>query len=258
MADQNYTLGRGKIYFSRFKPGTRIPEGYRYIGNSPEFNLTIETETLDHFSSDAGIREKDDGVPLEVTRTGSFSTDNVIPANIAMFFFGTHDIFTQVAKAAGDETFTDVKKGMFYQLGVTNTNPTGVRNVTEAGFAVKKGATTFTKGTDYNINFVTGMLEIIETGAILNDDDIAVTWASAQSTRERVISGSEPVEGAMKYIADNPKGEDYDYTLPYVKITPNGDFALKGDEWQVIPFNLEALKPTNSEAILLDGRPFGA
>ena len=46
MDNKNYTLGRGKVYFSRFKAGTQIPAGFFYIGNTPEFNLTIESEVL--------------------------------------------------------------------------------------------------------------------------------------------------------------------------------------------------------------------
>jgi hypothetical protein len=31
----NQTLGRGKVNFSLFKPGTQTPAGFRYIGNTP-------------------------------------------------------------------------------------------------------------------------------------------------------------------------------------------------------------------------------
>ena len=57
--NQNYTLGRGKVYFSRFIAAIQTPEGFEYIGNTPELSFTIESENLDHFSSDAGVREKD-------------------------------------------------------------------------------------------------------------------------------------------------------------------------------------------------------
>ena len=97
MANNNYTLGRGKVNLARFKDGTQEPDGFRYIGNTPEFNLSIELEELDHFSSDEGIREKDDSVPLEVNRTGSMITDNVSPENVALFFFGSYDKVTQAA-----------------------------------------------------------------------------------------------------------------------------------------------------------------
>ena len=35
MATKNYTLGRGKVHFSRFKTGTQVPAGFFYIGNTP-------------------------------------------------------------------------------------------------------------------------------------------------------------------------------------------------------------------------------
>ena len=44
--------------------------------------------------------------------------------------------------------------------------------------------------------------------------------------------------------------------MPYVKISPNGDYALKGDEWQQIPFNIEILKKTGFEALYSDGRAY--
>ena len=57
----------------------------------------------------------------------------------------------------------------------------------------------------------------------------------------------------MIYRTKNPKGADCTYFLPYVKLSPNGDYALKGDEWQQIPLSVEVLKPTNAEAIYRDG-----
>lgn len=258
MATKNYTLGRGKVHFSRFKTGTQVPAGFYYIGNTPEFNLTIESETLDHFSSDEGIREKDDSVPLEVTRTGSLITDNIDPKNVALFFFGEEVTVTQAAVVSDTETLEGIKAGHSYKLGVTTNNPTGYFGIDPTGFAVAVavGGTALVAGTDYTMNFDTGILSFVEGSALAVDDaDIEVTYAVRESTRDRVISGSEPVEGAMMYIAFNPKGKNFDYYLPYVKITPNGDYALKGDEWQQISFTIEALKPTAGEAIYMDGRP---
>jgi len=258
MATKNYTLGRGKVHFSRFKTGTQVPAGFFYIGNTPEFNLTIESETLDHFSSDEGIREKDDSVPLEVTRTGSLITDNIDPKNVALFFFGEESTVTQATVASSTETLEEIKAGHSYKLGVTTNNPTGYFGIDTVGFDVEVsgGGTALVAGTDYEMNYDTGILTFLEGSTLAVDGaDIDVTFAVKASTRSRVISGLEPVEGAMMYIAFNPKGKNFDYYLPYVKITPNGDYALKGDEWQQIPFTIEALKPASGEAIYMDGRP---
>lgn len=252
---QNYTLGRGKVFFSRYLTGTQDPAGFLYIGNTPEFSLTIESETLDHYSSDAGIREKDDSVPLTTTRTGSFTTDNISAENVALFFFGSASVLTQSAITSTAYTLADVVPGMFYQLGISSSNVVGHRKLNPSGFTVATGGTTHVLGTDYRIDTDTGMIEIISGGAVVSGDDLTVTYAVLSSTRSRVISGSTPIEGALRYIANNPKGDNKDYIMPWVKITPNGDYALKGDEWQTIPFSIEALKPTFAEAVYVDGRP---
>jgi hypothetical protein len=377
MATKNYTLGRGKIHFSRFKTNTQVPSGFFYIGNTPEFNLTIESETLDHFDSDEGVREKDDSVPLETTRTGSLITDNIDPKNVALFFFGEASTVTQITSSAQNETLEDVIAGHSYKLGISASNPTGYFGISQAGFNVSlagqtlvaatgtltfsgtgtdgdtitigditytlratpaaaydvdigatasdtgdnleaaimgtgtpgteygigtvahpdvsasnttgtvtvtalvtgtagnsiatsevgSGAswggatlsagtgTSYIEGTDYTMNYDVGLLSFVDGGAITSGVDVEVDYVVAGHTRDRVISGSQPVEGAMMYVAFNPKGKNFDYYLPYVKITPNGDYALKGDEWQQIPFTIEALKPTNGDAIYMDGRP---
>jgi hypothetical protein len=256
---QNYTLGRGKVFFSRFKTGTQIPMGYRYIGNTPEFSLTISSENLDHFSSDEGIKEKDDSVPLSVSRTGKMTTDNINVDNVAMFFFGESTPITQAAVASADYVAENVLVGMSYRLGVTAQNPVGLRGFDLDGLTVKKGTTALVAGTDYEFNAETGFLTILEGGDVEDGDDVTVNGKILSSTQTRVISGSSPVEGALMYVANNPKGENIDYILPYVKITPDGDYALKGDEWQKIPFNIEALKPADGgEAIYAAGRPFPA
>jgi len=256
---QNYTLGRGKVHFARFKAGTTIPDGFFYIGNTPEFNLTIEAQNLDHFSSDEGIREKDGSVPLEVNRTGSLTTDNIDPKNVALFFFGTAETITQAVVAAAPYVIEEAKPGHTYKLGSTPLNPAGAFGINATGFAVETvvGSTPLVATTDYTVDLNAGTITFTETTTLVlpAGTDIEVTFAIRASTRDRVISGSEPVEGAMMYISKNPKGTDSILYMPYVKIAPNGDYALKGDDWQTIPLSLEVLKLEGTEAFFRDGIP---
>lgn len=259
MAKNNYTLGRGKVYISRYANG--VADGaYRYIGNTPEFSLNIESETLDHYSSDEGIREKDDSVPLEVNRTGSMTTDNIDPSNVALFFFGSESVITQASVASSVETLSTIEAGNGYKLGVTAGNPAGFFGIDPTGFQVNvnpaASGTLLVVDVDYEIDYENGMIHFLD-GSLLAVDgvDIDVTYAVAASTRSRVISGSEPIECAIRYVTKNPKGDNCSFFFPYVKLTPNGDYALKGDEWQQIPLSMEILKPTNAEAIYRDGKP---
>lgn len=250
----NYTLGRGKVYFAQFTTG-QVPGPFRYIGNTPEFNLTIESETLDHFSSDEGIREKDDSVALEVTRTGSLICDDINPENVALFFFGSTQTLTQIAAAAQTENFNAVNQGDVYQLGLTLNNRVGQRGVSAVSVTTNPIGTTYVLDTDYTLDADRGMISILEGGNIPADQNIIVNFDIDAASELQILSGSEPVEGALRLIENNPKGDDRDVFLPYVKITPNGDLALKGDEWRQIPFSIEALKPSSGEAIYVNGQP---
>lgn len=271
---KNYTLGRGELHFARFLPDTQTPEGERYIGNSPEFSATIETENLDHYNSDRGVREKDESVPLQTNRSASFTTDNIEPDNIAYFFFGETSAFASAAATVTDEEYL-VRGGLTYQIGMTAQNPSGARALDvhtaasggdpAVNVIVTDGAgvpVTFVEGVDYTVDMARARLFIVPGGAIAAAAallpnkmlPIEVSYKVKSSTRTRVLSGSKPVEGALRYVSYNPVGENFDWYMPYVKLSPNGDYQLKGDEWQTIPFNVEILKLGNMEAIYIDGQ----
>lgn len=254
----NQTLGRGKVFFSLFRTGTQTPAGFRYLGNTPSFNLTIDNETLDHFSSDEGLRQKDKSIVLETTATGSLECDDISLENLALFFFGSSDTVVQSSATGQSETITDVIPGMMYQIGATTGNPTGVRSLSNV--VVKVGVTTKTINTDYTIDTELGLLTIVDGGGIALNDDVIVEYDRAAKSRTQVISGADQVKGAIKFISTNPEGDKMDYLLPSVRLGPNGDFALKSDEWQTLSLNVEILKPEDGlrERIYVDGRPFTA
>lgn len=257
----NLTLGRGELWFSRFKPNTQDPEGERYFGNSPEFSATIESETIDHYDSDHGVNEKDESVPISTNRTGSFVTDNIDPENIALFFFGSVSALSVTGAAVAGEEINGVIPGLTYQLGTTANNPSGARLLADTPAPTvtddtTPSPTTYTAGTDYTLDLELGRLTVLKGGAIALGTNLRIGYTTTTSTRERIISGSSPISGALRYLSFNPVGKHYDWYMPYVKLTPNGDYALKGDEWQQIPFNVEILKKSGLEALYIDGRPY--
>jgi hypothetical protein len=263
MAERNYTVGRGEVHFARFRPGTQIPTGFRYIGNTPEFSLTLESETLDHYNSDRGIREKDASVTIEVTRSGTIVADEILAENIAMFLFGAVDTVS-TAGGTSTETIPNVIPGRSYPLGVTEADPVGALMVAFPGedataFTVTSSGgspTTYDAGTDYVFNPASGLLTIVEGGAIAADSDIVVNYTELAYSHERIVSGAEPVTGALTFITYNPIGKQYRWTFPSITIRPNGDYNLKGDEWQQIPYAFEILRKGNLEGVYVNGAPF--
>lgn len=260
----NYTLGRGKLYFAPFAPGTQTPQGERYIGNTPEISIAIEEEKLDHYNSDSGVREKDDSISLQVNRTGSFNTDHISAENLALFFFGSVSALAVTGATVTDEEIASVSQGLYYQLGASDANPSGARELDlhstgpDVNILVEEDIgvdpETYVEGTDYEIDMELGRLYIIPGGNIADGTSLLVSYKTKTTTRERIISGNTAIEGQLRYVADNPKGTNRDMLLPWATISPNGDYALKGDEWQVIPFTLEILKKTGLEAVYIDGR----
>jgi len=257
MGTEALTLGRGELHFGKYKTGTQISEGYRYLGNSPEWTLNIESEMLDHFNSDRGIRQKDKSIPLEVTRTGSMILDEITSPNIGLYLFSP-DGSTLVTETGGPVVgfaISDAIPGRSYQLGESDTNPVGDMNISTTGLSVKKGATVFDIMDDYVVDYQRGLITIVEGGAIVLGDDLTVDYTTLASTYELTVSGDEKVEGAMKYIEYNPTGANKVWTFPYVSIAPNGELTFKGDEWQQIPLTVEVLTKSTMSAIYVNGVP---
>ncbi|WP_242137019.1 hypothetical protein [Sphingomonas sp. TREG-RG-20F-R18-01] len=251
----NQTLGRGRVNFSLFKPGTYVPAGFRYTGNTPSFNLSIASTNLDHYSSDAGIREKDKSIVVETNRSGKIDMDDIQTDNLAYFFFGSKAVVSQVAATAINETFPSVIPGLKYLLGMSDAQPGGAKAVTNV--VVKVGAATKVAGIDYLVDLDRALVMPIEGGTIVAGTDMVVTYDKQAKSYDQIISGSTPISGAIFYESTNPEGAKVDFLLPYVKLTPNGDFALKADNaWQSLPFNVEVLKAPNREAIYANGQPY--
>ncbi len=258
--NKNYTLGRGKLMFGQFLPGTQRPNGERYLGNSPELTYTAEQETLDHYYSDGGIRVKDASVILQQDYMGNFTLDDINLANMAMFFLGEAQTLSVVGGPVTDELHSGVRLGFRYQLGTSDTNPQGVRQV--SAVTVSKVDTPspvpLVAGQDYVVDEALGAIQLLDGGTLADGDDITVDYTVDASTRDQMISKGQTIEGSLRYIADNPRGagQNFDYFMPYVKITPNGDLSMKGDDWMTVPFSIEILKKGALEAIYIDGRPY--
>lgn len=250
----NYVLGRGQIFFNRFLPGTRTPTDERYFGHTPEFTLNVEAENLDHWNAENGVKIKDESALIQVTRAVNFVTDNISPDNLALFFLGDASTVTDTGSTAEEETLT-VKKDRYYQLGVTASNPAGVRGVSSV-VVEDVTPTTYVEGTDYEIDEDLGRLYILTEGSIDDDTELTVTYDIDASTRDRIISKNQQINGQLRFVAYNAVGKNVDYFMAYVRISPNGDFSLKSDEWQQLGFSVEVLELNrDTPAVFADGRP---
>lgn len=258
MANKQYVLGRGELYFDAMTPNTTNKTGERFIGNVTAFSLTIESETLDHFDSTQGVREKDDSVLLQINRTGAMTTDNMDTENFALFILGATTTVTQANTPVIDEPINGVLVDRYYQLGVTTGNPSGVRGV--SAVTVEDDATptpaTFVAGTDYVLDAALGRIYVKPGGAITAGTNLRVSYTPASNTRERIATGAgSKIDGGLRFVSQNPKGPVRDVYIPYCSLSPSGELPFIGDEWQAMTFNIDINKLEGVEAIYIDGRP---
>lgn len=264
---KDYVIGKGRLYFDAMPPGSKIGIGERYLGNTPELTMSREQETLDHIDADEGLNVKDESITISNDMAGTFSTDNIDPANVAMWFGG--DLERGVILAGTDIAEPDFQaaRGRTYQLGKTADHPSGTRGIKEVAISiVTPGATPEDPPVVTPLPALEGNVDIdlergriyIETDApdIDDNDVLRVTYDQEAGTREIIIAKGQQVRGALRFLATNPVGSRKDYYWPYVTITANGDYALKGDEWQTMSFNFEVLKLDNTtERAYIDSLP---
>lgn len=256
---RNLTIPRGKVFFAKYKAGTQVPGPFRELGNCPEFTLNRESNTLQHFSSQSGLRVLDEEIVIEATLNGSVTTDDIKSENVAYWFMGEVTNRTTTALTGESETFEKVKAGDMYQLGRSDSNPSGHRKVTTV--VVNDDATptpnTLVANTDYTVDLDLGILEIVEGGGAVGLD-ITVTYDVTASTREQIIASETQVEGELKFVSFNPIGGQGDITMPRARLAPNGDFNLVNDPdstaFQTMPLSVSVLKKGNLALAYRDGR----
>jgi len=112
-------------------------------------------------------------------------------------------------------------------------------------------------GTDYNTDLDLGRIQILDTvGSV--PTPIAVDYTRPAKTWDRVKTGSNSqLYGAMRVVSDNASGGNRDFFMPYVSLLPSGEMPViaEGTEFATMQFTVEVLKPSNQEAIYIDGRP---
>lgn len=257
--DKNYTLGKGRVYFEQFASGATTGNGEKYLAQTPDFSYTVTATVLDHYDSDQGLKELDEEVTTQVDVKGKFSTDDISMDKIALFLLADGVTTTIITSGTAlTSTFPSVTPDTYLQVGKSTDQPTGARDVTVTKVATVAAPTVaLTLGTDYTVDGPMGRVWMMDTTTSIDadgSDGIIVTYSVAAGTRSQVVSADQQLRGAVRFVSDNPVGDNRDYYFPLVNITPDGDYNLKGDDWQKMGFNFTTLKLGNAERVYVDGR----
>lgn len=237
----DYNLGRGKVYLSGINPSTGKPDGngFRDVGNVPEFTLTVDSETLEHQSSQQALRLTDKEVVLETSLTVAFTFDEINHENLSDFLLGdTADyVNPSIAGFTKHEMIAAVKPGKWYQI----VNSAGARayDVAAGSLTVNNGSdeVLLVLGEDYELKQVEGLIRVLASSArIAADDPVDVTvGARAGAATIHEVRGltKSSTTVALMFVAENPAANDAkrEYMFHQIELKPDGDLALIGDEW---------------------------
>lgn len=252
--EQNFVLGSGKLYFDQFAPGTKVGTGELYLGNTPEFSVSRSETTLKHWDADNGKKVQDRSVSLQEESAGKLVTDNISPANLALWFAGSVSDATLTAQTAATAAIP-VKRGRFYQLGVTDATPAGARGVSNVVIKVGVAPTAVAQPLNYEVDGPMGRIFVLDDAvAIVDDDVLNVVFDVAAGVSETIVAEGAQIEGALRFISVNSEGLQKDHFYPYVKLTSSGDYALKGDDWQKLEFSMEILQLAGRKRVYVTSR----
>jgi hypothetical protein len=246
----DYLLGRGELFFSDSLDADGRPKGFRTLGNAEAFTVTVEAETLEHFSTLSGLKVKDRETVLSQAMNFAFQLSEIDAENLTMFMSGDQSSVAQTGAtilfATADKNIVVSGLGQwydFYDVAAPTVYPptSGNRAYRISAVTVKDEtqATTYVEGTDYELDLEMGRIFIIVGGAIGASDnlDIEFTYATLTISEVHAMTVAK-FSGVLKFISRNANksgdGSQVEYTFHQVSLTADGDFALIGDEFATL------------------------
>jgi len=233
----NYTLGKGVVFFDQLVDG--VFQGERDLGNAPAFTFNIALETLEHFSSRGGLKAKDKEIISQITPGLAFTLDEVNKENLALLTLGDTTLVTQTSGSAVAEEVVahlDLRSDLAYR-GVSNVV---VKDETDT--------TTYVLDTDYKIDTTLsddkiGRIFIMSSGSITEGDTLHIDYDYAGLTYTNISAfANTQITGKLRFVSDNPAGQQQELEVWTVSLVPAGDTALIGDDWSTLGFTGEILK----------------
>ena len=147
---------------------------------------------------------------------------------------------------ADDDIITDGVWTANADMSNVTTYPGNVAALATTNFLVydtATPATVHTLTTDYLVDSTSGRVKIVDGGGITAGDNITVKFHRAAETYTSIKAFQETdIEGKLRFVSDNPVGNNQEVIIWRANITPSGEVGLISDEWQTLGFEGEILK----------------
>lgn len=256
MSTANYVFGSGKVYVDVFD-ANGAATGERYVGSVAGFELSPGVATIDHMNTESGQHVVDKQVITAHNPSVALRLDNVDDDNYLLFVQGTKTALSQSNAAVTNEQILIATKDRYYQLGKTAALPFGNQNVSAVVITGSGGSPTYTVGTDYTVDLTLGRLYIPAGSTIAGGTTIKAAYSKATATGTQVGGATQttPLQGALRFVADNQSGTNRDFYAPVVNFTGNGTAAFKSDNaWSGLAVDCRIMKPSSGDLYTIGGR----
>jgi len=227
---KNPLIIAGDFFFDRYDASGN-PSGIVGPIETTEISVALNADTIEQSSfsrSDWGA------VRSSVTLPGSTEVSvvfqDITPDVLAMVLLGDVASASSGAGAVTDESVT-ASLDKWVQLANGNIDAGSV-TVTDS-----VGTTTYSEGTDYLIEYATGMILALSSGAIAQGQALLVDYAhSALSTRTVDIGTQSQVRIWARIVGENKAvpGQRMIAEFPSLSLRPSDNVPLKGEEFMTV------------------------
>lgn len=254
----NYLLGRGKVIVS-----DDLISWYDF-GNTPSYNYSLTVTTLEHKNSRDRLKKTDKECTTEITAEGSINLDTVHPENVRIFLLGESVVEeTQAAAASQSNDAFVANASQMGQWKYVSDDESGQGNFTIQdnldSVVVQNTAedTTYILDVDYHLDARAGLIMILSTGNITDDQALHIDYNVGARTRNKIGAAQlSLIEKHMRFVGNPACGSIIDIQ-GYVNLKPEGEFSLIGDDWTAFTINFKFLERTAYYSGLLEHLDYG-
>jgi hypothetical protein len=236
----SYLSGQAKVY-EAVRNAAGDPQSFRFMGNSPQFDLAGNINTVEHQESQSGQRLVDlrliTGKKLDLT----LNVQEFLPENLALLLFG--NLYTSVSGSVTGEQLgggaTGITAGMSFAL--KNANITSLVITDSAGTPA-----TLASGTDYSANLPYGLVTILNVGSYTQPFKAAYSKAVGQKSVDMFTN--QPANRWFRLIGVNTAQQNSDGSFKRFVVDL---YNVQIDPGSSIPFISDAIADMSVKASVL-------
>lgn len=222
-------LGAGGVQFSIIAGG--IAQGYGALRETSKFEIKPDSEIKTVTSkSKTTYGQSLASVGIAKETTLSIDLREADYENLKLAFMGTDGVGINQAAATVTDEVVIMKIGIFSQLAN--------RNLASVGFVLTDTAatTTYVRGVDYEVIYLTGLVRALEGGAITNLQSCKVDYTAVAMTSKKIMGSTKTGVRVSVLFTGKNLVDDANVlcTCHEVFLTPQNAFDLLADDFGTI------------------------